>query len=231
MALQDLFSGFWYLLFPQLCAGCQQALNHQETLLCLGCQQELPRCAFHHRSDNAAAMRLAGRLPFQHATSFAYFVQGGLLQHLLHGLKYQGKKHIGHQLGRLFAWELEAVDWIRSIELIVAVPLHPEKEKLRGYNQAALVAADMAAVLGIPDGSACLRRNRYTESQTQKSREERAQNVAGAFSVVQSGRIKGKHLLLVDDVLTTGATLEAAGEALRAVSGVRLSFATIALAE
>lgn len=218
------------MVFPQLCVGCQQPLLREETLLCLGCQQELPRCAFHEQADNAAAMRLAGRVPFQHATAFAHFVQGGLLQYLLHRLKYQGQKHIGRQLGRLFAWELELADWTHTIDVIIPVPLHPKKERLRGYNQAALIAGSMAEELGRQYGAAHLQRNRFTESQTNKSREERAANVAGAFTVCKPQRLEGKHVLLVDDVWTTGATLEAAALALLQVTGLKVSLATIGLA-
>lgn len=231
MGIRNFKSGVLHLLFPQLCAGCAQPLLTEEVLLCLGCQQELARCAFHEDPENAAALRLAGRLPFRHATAFAHFVQDGLLQHLLHGLKYGRKKHYGRQLGRLFAWELQEVPWVRSLNMVIPVPLHPKKERARGYNQAALIAGGMALELGLPDGAAYLRRNRFTESQTQKSREERTRNVAGAFSLVQPEKIKNKHILLVDDVLTTGATLEAAAQALLQTSGVSVSFATIAIAD
>lgn len=230
MKFQELITGFRHLLFPQLCAGCQTPLLRSEVLLCIGCQQELPRCGFHEEARNAAAMRLAGRLPFEHATSFAYFVQGGLLQYLLHRLKYQRQQEYGRQLGILFAWELEAVSWMKDVDVIIPVPLHPKKERMRGYNQAALIAGSLAAALQKTDGTDFLRRSRFTESQTRKSREERTENVAGAFTVSRPEQLKNKQVLLVDDVLTTGATMEAAAHALLQVPGLKVSFATIALA-
>jgi len=230
VGIQSYTSGLLHLFFPQLCAGCHRPLLREETLLCLGCNLELPRCGFHDQPDNAAAARLAGRIPFQHATSFAHFVTDGLLQHLLHRMKYQGQKSIGRQLGRLFAWDLEQTSWHKEIDLIIPVPLHPKKERQRGYNQSALIAGSMAAVWGIAQGEQLLRRVRFTESQTKKSREERIANVAGAFALPKPEKLRGKHILLLDDVLTTGATLEAAAQALLQVPDVKISIATIALA-
>lgn len=230
MLVQTLKTGLLHLLFPRLCAGCQQPLLPEEVLLCLGCQQELPRCGFHEDRSNAAALRLAGRFPFEHATSFAHFVQDGLLQYLLHRLKYQGQKSIGRLLGQLFAWELASVSWVASVDVIIPVPLHPRKERLRGYNQAALLSSSMARELNKKDGTSLLQRIRFTDSQTKKSREERTANVAGAFAVTHPEKVAGKHLLLVDDVLTTGATLEAAATSLLQVADVRVSIGTLALA-
>lgn len=234
MPLQSIFGealyGTAHLLFPRLCEGCGEALLRQEEVLCLACHTALPQTNFHHRADNEAALRIAGRIPFEHATAFAYFGAGGLLQHLLHRLKYQGRKGIGDYLGRQAGWALQSAPWLTTLNAIVPVPLHPRKQKLRGYNQSALIAEGMSAVLQLPVCENALSRTRHTESQTLKSREERVLNVRDAFIADAALLPAAAHVLLVDDVLTTGATLEAASAALLSVPGLKLSICTIALA-
>jgi ComF family protein len=175
-------------------------------------------------------MRFAGRVPVERATSFAYFTHEGLLQHLLHGLKYDGKKDIGLYLGRQLGYDLQQLGWEKGIDAIVPVPLHAEKLSARGYNQAALIAEGMGKVLGIPVLENVLVRVKNTESQTKKTREERIENMQAAFEPVNAEKINGKHLLLTDDVLTTGATLEACSQALLQGNNVRISIATIGIA-
>jgi ComF family protein len=206
------------------------ALLRQEEVLCIGCQSVLPQTNFHHRADNEAALRIAGRVPFEHATAFGYFSAGGLLQHLLHRLKYQGRKNIGFFLGVQAGWSLGVAPWVGELNAIVPVPLHPRKQALRGFNQSALIAAGMGSVLQLPVLEHALRRTRHTESQTSKSREERVLNVRDAFIADASALSAAAHVLLVDDVLTTGATLEAASGALLSIPGLKLSICTIALA-
>lgn len=234
MPLPSLFReaayGAAHLLFPRLCEGCREALLRQEEVLCLGCQASLPQTNFHHHADNEAALRVAGRIPFEHATAFAYFSDGGLLQHLLHRLKYRGRKCIGSYLGEQAGWALRKAPWIHKINAIVPVPLHPRKQALRGFNQSALIAAGMGKVLQVPMIERALRRTRHTESQTLKSREERVLNVRDAFVASRDALPEQAHVLLVDDVLTTGATLESAASALLVVPGLQLSICTIALA-
>ena len=175
-------------------------------------------------------MRFAGRLPLQKAASLAYFTDGGLLQHLLHGLKYQDKKEIGTYLGHQLGQDMKQLNWQESIDAIVPVPLHPKKQAIRGFNQALIIAEAMSDVLHIPTYADAVKRNRFTETQTQKTREERMLNMEGAFEVNNPAKIENKHILVIDDVLTTGATLEACAKALLAVNGVRVSIATIGIA-
>lgn len=234
MSFQDFFRdvafGASHLLFPKLCEGCREPLLRQEEVLCLNCLMALPRTNFHHRADNEAALRVAGRIGYEHATAFCLFSNGGLLQHLLHRLKYSGRKNIGIFLGTQAAIDLQGSSWISEIEAIVPVPLHPKKEQMRGYNQSALIAKGMASVLQVPVAVKALRRIRNTESQTRKNREDRIHNVSGAFVADASQLPKAAHVLLVDDVLTTGATLEAAFVALQAIPGLRISICTMGLA-
>jgi ComF family protein len=229
LTIAELKRGIMHLFYPGLCEGCNRPLLDTEQVLCLSCAAEMPETGYHTITDNDTALRLAGRFPFVHATSYATFTEEGLLQHLLHGLKYKGKKEIGTYLGSRFAANLAATDWIKTIDAIIAVPLHPDKQAARGYNQSQLVAAAMGSKLGLPAPETVLQRVRQTESQTRKSRAERAANMEGAFEVADKQAITGKHILIVDDVLTTGATIEACALALLKVPGVRVSVATIGI--
>jgi ComF family protein len=221
-----------HLLFPQLCEGCRTPLLYQEKVLCMSCAFQLPQTDFHSTPDNYAAIRIAGRIPFQYASAFAYFTPDGLLQHLLHRLKYSGTRSIGIYLGRQAGHALREASWINEVQAIVPIPLHARKEAQRGYNQSAVIAAGMAEVLNIPVYNNALVRMRQTKSQTKtKSREERVLNMEDAFRLHPKGLPANMHVLLVDDVLTTGATLEAASAALMKAPGIRLSIYTIGLAK
>lgn len=228
--LRTFSAGLAHLLFPQLCAGCRRPLLAEERLLCLGCARHLPRTGYHTLPDNDTALRFAGRVPFERATSFAHFTDGGLLQHLLHRMKYGRRTDVAVALGRLFGQELHGAGWMQGIDAIIPVPLHPRKEAKRGYNQSERLAAGLSDATGVPVRSHALRRTRFTESQTQKTRAERLANVSGAFRVRGEAALHGKHVLLLDDVLTTGATMEACAAALLRVPGLRVSLATLALA-
>ena len=219
-----------HLFYPRLCEGCSKPLLLSEKVLCIGCTPHLPKTEYHHIPDNDTSLRFAGRIPFQHATTFAYFTHDGLLQHLLHQLKYKDKQEIGTYLGKQFAYDLEDHDWIKEVDVIVPVPLHPKKEAERGYNQSMLIATGMSEVLNIPVLPGALYRTRHTESQTKKSRAERIENMQEAFGLQHKDQLQNKHVLLVDDVLTTGATLESCALVLLPITGTRVSFGTIGIA-
>ncbi len=228
--LKELKHGFVHLLYPRLCEGCSKPLMAAEKVLCIGCSLEIPETGYHHIADNETALRFAGRIPFVLATSYAWFTNDGLLQHLVHGLKYKNKKETGLYLGRRFGRALKETDWIADIDMIVPVPLHPAKQAKRGYNQSMLIAEGMSAALNIPASDNILLRVRDTESQTNKTRAERVDNMAGAFKRGKNGVRGCKHILICDDVLTTGATLEACALALMAGESVKISVATIGIA-
>ncbi len=228
--LKDLTHGLVHLFYPRLCEGCSKPLLAAEEVLCISCALEVPETNYHHIPDNETELRFAGRIPFAHATSFAYFTNDGLLQHLIHGLKYKDKKETGYYLGRRFGHSLLSADWASSIDVIVPVPLHPAKQAKRGYNQSMLIAEGLSEVLRKPATDKILLRTRDTESQTHKTRAERVDNMAGAFKVGKENNLTGRHMLICDDVLTTGATLEACVLALMAHKDVKISIATIGIA-
>lgn len=229
--LGELGAGLTHLFYPRLCDGCTKPLLQEEEVLCLNCSiYNLPRTAYHHIPENETFMRFAGRVKVEKATSLAYFTADGLLQHLLHKLKYEDRKDVGTYLGTQLGYDLLQVGWATGIDAIVPVPLHPKKEATRGFNQATVIAAAMGEVLKLPVLANAVKRTRFTETQTQKTREERIENMLGAFEVLDAAEINGKHILLIDDVLTTGATLEACALSLLAVQGVKLSIATIGIA-
>ena len=226
--LKEFSQGLSHLFFPNLCQGCKKPLMREEQVICIGCYCHLAETNYHHIKDNETAMRLFARVSFQHATSFSYFTEEGLLQHLIHGLKYKGQKQNGIFLGKELGKVIRDQSW--DIDAIIPVPLHPRKEAKRGYNQSECIAEGISEILKVPILSKALVRSRFTESQTDKTREQRIQNVSNAFKVKHPELIKGRHLLLIDDVVTTGATLEACAASLLEVPDVMVSIATVGIA-
>ena len=224
--LDDLLS----LFYPRLCAGCQTPLVKGEEVLCLECMADLPKTGFEKVTDNPVAQIFWGRADIRLATSFCTFDKGGIVQHLMHQLKYKGSREIGVKLGLLFGSDLIKSKPYREIELLIPVPLHPKRERKRGYNQSAEIGQGMSTAMGIPLLNGTLIRNHYSDTQTHKGRFERWENVRELFCVQKPELLAGKHLLLVDDVVTTGATLEACASEVLKISGTTVSVATIACA-
>lgn len=218
------------LIFPKYCIGCDTVLHSGEEILCLSCHYRLPFTGLEHIKDNETDMRMYGKLSHLHAAPLLYFVEEGLTQSLMHHLKYGKRPEVGIFLGRLIAERYRDTDWFRSVDIIVPVPLHRKKQYRRGYNQATCIAQGIAEAGNMPLVEKALIRTVNTASQTNKSRLERLENVAEAFALNEPDLLKDKHILLVDDVLTTGATLAACGNVLLQVPGVRLSIASAALA-
>ena len=224
--LDDLIS----LFYPKLCAGCTTSLVKGEEVLCLNCLADLPRTNYHLCNENPVFQTFAGRVNITFATSFCRFDKGGRLQQLLHELKYKGNCEVGHKMGILFGYDLIQSTQFKDIDAIIPVPLHPKKEKKRGYNQSVEICKGLSESMNRPIIKGNLLRTIHTASQTRKGRFERWENVSGIFNVKNDTELIGKHLLLVDDVVTTGATLEACCEPLLQIPGVRVSIATLASA-
>ncbi len=214
--------------YPLYCETCGRRFKGDEKVLCLHCLTALPLTGFHQVEDNPALRIFTGRVRIARACSFLYFSKKGMVQHLLHRFKYKGRQEIGRYLGQLFAAELKESGWLDGINGIVAVPLHRRKKIARGYNQADLLAEGLSEISGIPVLRGMIQRTRHTQTQTYKNRVERLQNVEDAFRL--TGRVEGMHVLIVDDVITTGATLEAVAKALMGGKAAALSVATIAMA-
>lgn len=197
-----------YFLFPACCDVCGRALMEGERFLCSGCYLALPRTNFHREKDNAVEKLFWGRVKIERATSLFYFRKGSDFQPLLHKLKYEGRGEIGVYLGEVFAAEIMG-SVIADVDLILPVPLHPKKKRKRGYNQSMKIAEGMSAVLDIPVERENLIRSVYTDTQTRRNRFERFLNMKDKFEVKDQEKIRSKRVLLVDDVVTTGSTIEA----------------------
>ena len=230
ITLKEIKDSFLHVLFPHLCSGCGNDILNDESTLCMRCLSELPETNFHFHANNPIEKIFWGRLPLANATSQYYFTKNSLMQQLMHQLKYRGNKELGRQLGRLIGKDLKQTNRFISIDALIPLPLFPSKEKKRGYNQAALLCEGISEVMNIEVLTDVVVRTRHTETQTQKGRMERWLNMEGKFELVKPERIQDRHLLLIDDVITTGATLEACGQELVRAPGSRLSIATLCFA-
>lgn len=229
-SLGQLWSGFTHLLYPELCVACGAELPLAATCFCLRCQIRLSPSDMHLVQDNEFIERLWGRLPLYSGASAYYFSRNSPIRMAIHHLKYKNKPDIGLMIGRAFGRKLRESAWFKPVQVVIPVPLHPRKERLRGYNQSMMFAQGIAEAMELPLHGKVLLRKSFTETQTRKKRMERFQNVEEVFWLENPETIEGKHVLLADDVLTTGATLEVCGQRLLEVPGVKLSCATIAIA-
>ncbi len=229
--LKHSFADLLELFFPTLCITCGERLITQEKYLCFKCWHDVPRTHFHHEPENKVAQLFWGRVQIENATSFFAYRKGSNYQQLIHFIKYRGMKDLGYESGKKLGYELQESEDFLSADLVVPVPLHPKKERKRGYNQCSYIARGVADVLGKPLSEGNLHRKVFTSTQTQKNRFERWQNVEGIFGLNNPGEYKGKHVLLIDDVVTTGSTLEACAWQLLQIEGVKVSIATLAFAD
>ncbi len=225
--LQVVKEAVLHFLFPHVCEGCGTDVLDASHLLCLKCLSSLPKTAFQFHPNNPVEKLFWGRLPVASATAHCYFTKESLMQHLMHQLKYRGNKELGLYLGRMMGYALHDSNRFRYVDALIPLPLHPAKERKRGYNQAALLCQGIAEVMDKPVWKDVVIRTTHTESQTKKTRVERWLNIEGRFELAKPEVIAGRHLLLIDDVVTTGATLEACGTILLAAPDTRVSVATL----
>lgn len=208
--------------------ACGESLLKHEECICSQCIYYLPKTNFHKEKENEVSKLFWGRVEIQSACAFYYFKKQSKVQNLLHQLKYKGQKQVGVKLGSLYGVELKQDKKFEDINLIIPVPLHPDKEKKRGYNQSEMFAIGLSQTMHAPAESSLLIRNFASETQTKKSKYNRWENVKSIFEVTDIEKLKDKHILLVDDVITTGATIEACAQHLLTVPGTRVSIAAIA---
>jgi len=223
VALFDLF-------FPNLCVVCGNNLLSQEKEICMTCICNLPKTNYHLQKDNAVEKRFWGKVEVQSACSFFFFQKGSMYQKILHELKYRGNKEVGVLMAKYAAVDLMESNSFVDVDLIVPVPLHPKKYKLRGYNQSECIGSGLSEIMQKPQIIDCLVRSVENVSQTKKTVFERFENTKNVFEVAKPHLLSGKHVLLVDDVLTTGSTLEACIHTLLQVEGVVVSVFTLAVA-
>ena len=224
-----LFNDFISLFFPRLCAACETTLMRSEDVLCLNCLHDLPLAVFNGTDDSPLDKIFWGRADISKTFALFLFSKKGKVQHLIHQLKYKNRPDVGIYLGKMLAKHLNEF-YPGQFDIVVPVPLHKDKEKKRGYNQSTMIAQGISEVLNIPVGNANFIKVTYTETQTRKARFARYENVKETFNVVDPSQFAGKHLLLVDDVITTGATLESCAAKLLAVPEAKVSIACLAFA-
>lgn len=231
IAIRRLATDVIGLLFPELCNACGTHLYYGEKQMCTKCLYDLPYTDYHLHQDNRVAKQLWGRLPINAAMAMLYFRKGTKVQNLMHSLKYKGQTEVGVYLGNLLGDKLRLGTLYNDIDLIIPVPLHPKKERLRGFNQSKFIADGIAEALKVSVSTSHLFRAQSTESQTKKTRYTRYENMQSVFKINQKEQLENLHVLLIDDVITTGATLEACGNALLSAGIKKLSIAAIAFAE
>ncbi|MDW8287483.1 MAG: phosphoribosyltransferase family protein, partial [Flammeovirgaceae bacterium] len=229
--MREWLDDFVSLFYPKSCFVCQRSLNTQEKLICLHCQAKLPCCNYHLDSTNPIVKKFWGRLPIEFASAFLKFSKGNATQQLLHALKYEGEEEIGDWLGKMYGTILAKCAFISRFDAVIPVPLHPQKEKIRGYNQCNGFARQLALALKAEALLNTVKRTVFTVSQTKQSRLGRFANVSNIFQVAEPLKLQGKHVLLVDDVITTGATVEACGNVVLQNGAKKLSVVAIAFAE
>ena len=219
------------LIYPALCMGCEQILFQQEEMICLSCIYHLPFTDHLKNSNNELCQQLKGKVAFQYAAAWLTLVPSGRVEQMIYQLKYNNKPAVGLFLGRLFAKHMLEAAQFQDCDYIVPIPLHRRRKSTRGYNQSECIARGISEILHIPVLSNLLVRNTHTITQTNLSRMERLENVGGIFSCKPLPDAVGKHFLVLDDVLTTGATICAAAEKiLESFPAAKVSIAAIARA-
>lgn len=227
MRIQNLL----HLFFPSLCACCNRVLLKNEKVLCTFCRNDLPIIETQNHQKNTISSIFYGRIPIKNVVSFLYYRKEGITKKLIQELKYNGNQSIGTFLGNWFGKELKEKNVFSTVDYIIPVPLHPKKEKSRGYNQLTTFGKSLSNILQIPYKSDILSRVSSSKTQTLQQRFERFSNVDTKFFLKDTATLENKHVLLIDDVITTGATLEACCNELLKTKNITISIATIAYTE
>ena len=225
--ISNISASISHLLFPHNCLGCATDVLNEDDLICSRCVTELPATNYFEVANNPIEKIFYGRIKVENAAAGFYFTKQSLMQHLLQQLKYKGNKEVGIYLGKLIGYELMQSKRFDDVEALIPLPLNVKREFKRGYNQSLLICQGIASVWQKPIINSMVIRTVFTETQTNKSRINRWQNMDGVFAIDNTKAIEGKHILLVDDVVTSGATLEACGHKILDVANTKLSIATV----
>ncbi len=220
-----------YLFYPTYCAACNDALHSNERLLCTSCRHELPLGNFHNVNAKKIEKVFYGRVKIENAASLFVFEKNGLVQNLIHNLKYKGREEIGEELGKWLGETLIQDPNYQTIDAVIPVPLHKKRLRERGYNQVEKFGIEIAKKLNAEYIDAVLQKKRYNTKQSKRSRDSRWINTSETFDIKNESLLKEKHILLVDDIVTTGATLEACIHALKSIPNLKISIATMAITE
>jgi ComF family protein len=222
--LKDIFN----LFFPEVCLCCHEHLTNNETTICLICRHDLPLTNFSFEASNLVEKSFYGRIPIENATALFYFLKKGKVQQLIHELKYNKQQQVGTLVGNWLGTEIVESNRFKNLDCIIPVPLHKKKLKTRGYNQVTTFGQSLAKKLNVNYNENMLVKISSTKTQTKKLRLDRWRNVQELFVVQNSNNLKNKHILLIDDIITTGATLEACCEAFAKIEGLKISIACMA---
>ena len=222
------FKNIVHLLYPEICAACGSDLLSGNNMICSECLNNIPYTGFYLHRENPVEKIFRGRLPVITASAHTYFTKDSVVQNILHSLKYGGKKEIGINMGRMIGRALKLCEWNKDLSGLIPLPLHTNRQKKRGYNQAEMICNGIGLEMNLPVLSDVIERRKNTATQTRKSRAERWNNIESKFALKNDPGMMNKHVLLVDDVITTGATLEACGSELLKIPGLRLSIAAFA---
>jgi ComF family protein len=226
--LNTLFNSLRHIFYPHCCLHCDTVYLNNSQILCISCLHNFPFANLENVKDNNIEKIFWGRLPLQHAFTLSYFTKGGMIQKLIHQLKYKGNLDAGILIGKLMGKAIENSSFYTGLDGVIALPLHPLKLAKRGFNQADIIAENIAEELKIVHFKNILKRNKNTSTQTAKNRAERLHNMLNVFDVIDFDTLQNKKVLLVDDILTTGATLEACGLKLLQINGLQLYIASAA---
>lgn len=224
-----MFQNLLNLFFPKSCAGCESFLLKDEKVICTRCRHDVPLTNHHKIEDNEIFQKFYGRIPLEYGSALFYFHKKGIVQEMIHKLKYKGQEEIGAAIGTWYSEALQHLEQIKKIDYIIPVPLHKKRLKERGYNQVAGFGKTLSENLKIPYDDQLLYRKLYTKTQTKKDLLGRADVIATVFDVTFTENHHGKHFLLIDDVLTTGSTLEACSRALLKIPDVKISIICMAM--
>ena len=226
-----MFESIINLFFPKVCSGCSSFLLSNENVICTVCRHNIPLTNHHLNPENDAFKKFYGRIPVVHTSALFYFHKKGIVQELIHNLKYKGHEEIGAILGEWYAEDLKTIDLLQSVDEIIPVPLHRRKLKERGYNQVTAFGTALSSSLNIDYNDTILVRNVYSKTQSKKNLLGRTEGIESTFDVSFTEKNHNKHFLLIDDVITTGATLEACSRALLKIPGAKISIVCMAMAQ